>query len=140
MQCLQKRSKEVSFGFENADKAILTFRGCALQCLIVQNYIKEGIHLLQGLLTHLEGEYMNSLDSQANFWIFTGTTVRVALMNGLNRDPSHYVNLTPFESEMRRRLWLCIVHCDVVLSFQMGLPSMTIRRCSPSEKPTRGRF
>ncbi|OQV11224.1 Fungal Zn2-Cys6 binuclear cluster domain-containing protein [Cladophialophora immunda] len=106
------------------DEKISTFRNCALQCLALEDYTNGNIHGLQGLLTHLEAEYMRSLDSQANLWILAGTCVRVALMNGLHRDPSYYVALSPFESEMRRRLWLCIVHCDVLLSFQMGLPAM----------------
>ncbi|KAF2093894.1 hypothetical protein NA57DRAFT_68922 [Rhizodiscina lignyota] len=94
-----------------SDETISIFRTCAVQCLALEDYTNGNIHGLQGLLTHLESEYMRSLDSQANLWILTGTTVRIALMNGLHRDPSHYANLSPFESEMRRRLW-------------MGLPAM----------------
>lgn len=103
---------------------VATFRHCALQCLTLHDYAKGDIHLLQGMLTHLESEYFQSLDPQANFYILTGTIVRVALMLKLHRDPRHFSNLSPFQAELRRRLWLNIVHGDILLSFQMGLPSM----------------
>ncbi|KIW20184.1 hypothetical protein PV08_00759 [Exophiala spinifera] len=106
------------------DAMAATFRHCALQCLTLDDYAKGDIHLLQGMLTHLESEYFQSLDPQANFYILTGTIVRVALMLKLHRDPRHFSNLSPFQAEMRRRLWLNIVHGDILLSFQMGLPSM----------------
>ncbi|KAJ9629205.1 hypothetical protein H2204_008845 [Knufia peltigerae] len=110
------------------DDMVSTFRHCALQCLTLDDYAKGDIHLLQGMLTHLEAEYFQSLDPQANFYILTGTIVRVALMLKLHRDPRHFSNLSPFQAEMRRRLWLSIVHGDVLLSFQMGLPSMILHR------------
>ncbi|KIW56636.1 hypothetical protein, variant [Exophiala xenobiotica] len=106
------------------DETVANFRHCALECLTLEDYAKADIHLLQGMLTHLEAEYFQSLDPQANFYILTGTIVRVALMINLHRDPRHFSNLSPFEAETRRRLWLCIVHGDILLSFQMGLPSM----------------
>lgn len=115
--------------------AVSTFRLCALRCLTLDDYAKADIHLLQGILTHLEAEYFQSLDPQANFYILTGTTVRVALMIGLHRDPSHHRKFTTFESEMRRRLWLCIVHGDILLSFQMGLPSMIPAGQSDTGRP-----
>ncbi|KIV85801.1 hypothetical protein PV11_01458 [Exophiala sideris] len=117
------------------DETVSTFRLCALRCLTLDDYAKADIHLLQGLLTHLEAEYFQSLDPQANFYILTGTTVRVALMIGLHREPSHDSKFATFESEIRRRLWLCVVHGDILLSFQMGLPSMIPYEQSDTARP-----
>lgn len=50
--------------------------------------------------------------------------VRLAMRMGLHRDPKHYVSLTPFQGEMRRRLWTFVRQSDLLFSFQMGLPSM----------------
>ncbi|KAI1618511.1 fungal-specific transcription factor domain-containing protein [Exophiala viscosa] len=119
----------------DVDETISTFRLCALRCLTLDDYARANIHLLQGLLTHLEAEYFQSLDPQANFYILTGTTVRVSLMIGLNRDAAHDSKFTTFECEMRRRLWLCIVHGDILLSFQMGLPSMIPYAQSDTTRP-----
>lgn|SRR5687768_377919 len=42
---------------------------------------------------------------------------------GYHRDPRHFKSLSPYEGEMRRRIW---AHCcifDVVLATQLGLPT-----------------
>lgn len=43
---------------------------------------------------------------------------------GYHRDPRHFKSLSPYEGEMRRRVW---AHCcifDVVLATQLGLPTI----------------
>src|ERR1700742_2140980 len=80
------------------------FKNCALQCLTLENYAKCNVRLLTSLLTQLEAEYFQSLDPQANHWIQPATAVRVALMIGLHRDPSHDPNVSVFEAEMLRRM------------------------------------
>lgn len=38
-------------------------------------------------------------------WKATGNLVRYAMMAGLHRDPSEFPGVSPFEGELRRRLW-----------------------------------
>ncbi len=45
-------------------------------------------------------------------WTLTGLAIRIALSLGLHRDGTHF-GLTPFETEMRRRLWWQVVILDV---------------------------
>ena len=44
-------------------------------------------------------------------WSLTGVLVRLAVSMKLHRDGSHLANITPFEIEMRRRLWwqICLI-------------------------------
>jgi hypothetical protein len=41
-----------------------------------------------------------------------------------NRDPEQYENILPFDGEMRRRVWYCVVQLDTISSLLLGLPSM----------------
>src|SRR3569833_1022838 len=43
---------------------------------------------------------------------------------GYHRDPRHFKSLSPYEGEMRRRLWAHIYIFDVVLATQLGLPTI----------------
>jgi hypothetical protein len=42
-------------------------------------------------------------------WIAAGDLVRLAIASGMHRDPSMLANVSPFEKEMKKRLWLTIV-------------------------------
>lgn len=78
--------------------------------------------MIETLLLHLLGEY--SRGTEANTWVMGGMIVRLALRMGYHRDPKHYPNITPFQGELRRRVWAMLRMLDALLSFQTGLPSM----------------
>ena len=42
-------------------------------------------------------------------WIAAGDLVRLAIASGMHRDPSMLANISPFEKEMKKRLWFTIV-------------------------------
>jgi len=50
--------------------------------------------------------------------------VRLAMRMGYHRDPSNFAGVSPYQGEMRRRLWSFIRQMDVVFSFQLALPGM----------------
>lgn len=59
-------------------------------------------------------------------FVLSGVAVRLALKMGLHRDGSS-LGLSPFETEMRRRLWLHIAHMDFKISDLIGAkPSMDL--------------
>jgi hypothetical protein len=45
-------------------------------------------------------------------WSLTGLLIRLAMSIGLHRDGSYFPNISPFEVEMRRRLWWQICYID----------------------------
>ncbi|KAJ5918340.1 hypothetical protein N7454_010715 [Penicillium verhagenii] len=59
-------------------------------------------------------------DSPRYIWMMTGIVIRMALALGLQRDGSHFGYLTPFEIEMRRRVWWCLCMIDVRASEDQG--------------------
>lgn len=54
---------------------------------------------------------------------------------GYHRDSDHYPSITPFEGEMRRRLWYSAYTFDVLTSFQLGLPGIVLSVESDTQKP-----
>lgn len=77
-------------------------------------------------MVYVHGCYLPAKDSDVNLWLLMGTGIRLAISRGYHRDPSRLSGSTisPFEAEMRRRIWICIFQADVLMSFQLGLPSM----------------
>ncbi|KAH3011702.1 hypothetical protein KXW60_009434 [Aspergillus fumigatus] len=61
--------------------------------------------------------------------------VRLAMRLGLHRDPSHFSNLSPFEGEMRRRIWSTIDQIDCLSSFHLGIPAAVRSEDSDTNAP-----
>ncbi|KAK6950761.1 hypothetical protein Daesc_007286 [Daldinia eschscholtzii] len=60
-------------------------------------------------------------DSPRFVYMMTGLVIRMGLSLGLHRDGSRFPHLTPFEVEMRRRLWWHICLLDVRASEDQGM-------------------
>ncbi|KAF2795973.1 hypothetical protein K505DRAFT_301175 [Melanomma pulvis-pyrius CBS 109.77] len=59
-------------------------------------------------------------DSPRFVWMITGLVIRMAQYLGLQRDGSHFEHLTPFEIEMRRKVWWVVYMLDVRASEDQG--------------------
>jgi Fungal specific transcription factor domain len=68
-------------------------------------------------------------------WMVMGTAARLALRMGYHRDPSQFPNLSPFEGEMRRRVFFLVEAFDLLLSFQAGLPPIISEGECDTEAP-----
>ncbi|RFU25920.1 hypothetical protein B7463_g10414, partial [Scytalidium lignicola] len=123
----------VTLPFNQSTVAQLRTR--TIECISSTHPSRPTPHLLETLLLHIEAEFISSPDSRVDTWMLTSTAVRVALHNGLHRDPSLHKGISPFEAEMRRRLWLGIKQCDIMMSFQVGLPAMIPRRQADVKLP-----
>lgn len=59
-------------------------------------------------------------DSPRFVWMMTGLVIRMAQYLGLQRDGAHFEHLTPFEIEMRRKVWWAVCMLDVRASEDQG--------------------
>jgi hypothetical protein len=59
-------------------------------------------------------------DSPRFVWMMTGLAIRMALSLGLHRDGSHFIHLSPYQIEMRRRVWWSICMLDTRSSADQG--------------------
>jgi transcription factor-like protein len=59
-------------------------------------------------------------DSPRYAWMMTGLVIRMAQYLGLQRDGSHFDHLTPYEIELRRKLWWALCMLDSRASEDQG--------------------
>ena len=59
-------------------------------------------------------------DSPRFVWMMTGLVIRMAQYLGLQRDGTHFKHLTPFEVEMRRKVWWTLCMLDLRASEDQG--------------------
>jgi len=104
---------------------IRTYRECCVQCLVLSNYTKPGPYTLETLFIYMESEFLLNKDDQVQSFLLVGNATRLALRMGLHRDSTKVGgNITPFQGEMRRRLWHHLLQIDLLSSFHIGLPGM----------------
>ncbi|KID74342.1 Trichosetin biosynthesis cluster transcription factor TF23 [Metarhizium brunneum] len=92
------------------------------QSLIAGNYSNGGPFALEALLHYTIVEQTRYPDADVGTWLLTGVIVRLGLRMGYHRDPSHFPGITPFQGEMRRRIWVVMHALDVMTSLLLGLP------------------
>ncbi|KAH8596409.1 fungal-specific transcription factor domain-containing protein [Bisporella sp. PMI_857] len=68
-------------------------------------------------------------DSPRFVWMMTGLVIRMAKALGLHRDGSHFDYLTPYEVEIRRKVWWAVCMLDLRASEDQGT-ELTITRDS----------
>ena len=73
-------------------------------------------------------------DAARVIWTLTGLIVRMAQTLGIHRDGSHF-NLSPFEIEMRRRLWWQVCILDVRASEDHGCDPTIVEQQFDTKMP-----
>ncbi|CZT22718.1 related to transcription activator protein acu-15 [Ramularia collo-cygni] len=100
------------------------FRKLTAQCLLLSDITQGNPQTLETLVLHVQAEYGRSRDAEPAVLLMTGICVRLAMRMGYHRDPGPFPGISPFEGEMRRRVWTFVRQCDLLISFQFGLPAM----------------
>lgn len=95
-----------------------------VQCLVLADYMNGGPYIMEALINYQIIEHMRYPDASVHTWILFGTILRIALRMGYHRDPSHFPNISAFQGEMRRRIFVALHAMDVMLSLQVGLPRL----------------
>lgn len=125
-------SLAASFGLRDSDPKseqaqnilaeVNKYHTMAASAAVLADFTKPKQYTLECLILYAAG--LRSNNAFVNVWLMIGLVVRLALRMGYHRDPSHYPAITCFHGEMRRRVWSIIGMIDVLISFQLGLPSM----------------
>ncbi|KAF2720932.1 hypothetical protein K431DRAFT_285401 [Polychaeton citri CBS 116435] len=117
------------------DRAVLLsrYRFAMEQALARANFlISEEIVVLQAFVIYLMCLRRNS-DARV-IWTLTGLVVRIAQTMGIHRDGTHF-GLTPFEVEMRRRLWWQVCILDTRASEDHGCDPTIIEQAFDTKMP-----
>ena len=111
------------------------YRGLTGQCLLLADFTKPVNNMIETMVLHLHCEYARNRDVEVGVWVLVGMIVRLAMRMGYHRDPKNYKDITPFQGELRRRVWTFVRQSDLLFSFQIGLPSMIRLGDSDTELP-----
>ncbi|KAK8107275.1 uncharacterized protein PG998_009288 [Apiospora kogelbergensis] len=95
-----------------------------VQCLVLGRYTTANAYALEAFMLHLQSCFFSFDVAPVDMWFEMGTVIRLAFRMGYHRDPSKLAGISPYDGEMRRRLWLNISQIDALLSYQLGFPSM----------------
>ncbi|CAM1510895.1 Fc.00g084080.m01.CDS01 [Cosmosporella sp. VM-42] len=127
----------VSSGSKSLIPPARTLSKRAEQCLVLGKYATAKEHSIEALMVHMQSCYLGAKDSDVNLWLLMGVIIPLAIRMGYHRDPAKLSGsaLSPFDGEMRRRVWVSIYQVDTLASFQMGLPSMIPSEYCDTELP-----
>ena len=100
------------------------FRRLTAQCLLLADITQPIAQILETLILHVQAEYGRSRDAEPGVLLMVSLCVRLAMRMGYHRDPAPHPQITPFQGEIRRRVWTFVRQCDLLISFQFGLPAM----------------
>ncbi|OGE51031.1 hypothetical protein PENARI_c015G03127 [Penicillium arizonense] len=112
------------------------FRNSVAQCLTLADYTKPHPYLIEALVFHLHGDFSQHRETDVSIWVLAGVITRLAMRSGYHRDSKMFPNITPFQGEIRRRVWSFVRQADLLFSFQVGLPSMIRSSDSDTELPS----
>lgn len=108
------------------------------ECLLLGNYTTSKEHGVEALLLHLVASWLRAKVSDTNLWFLMGKVVQLAICKGYHRESTKVpgLGISPFEGEMRRRVWLSLYQFEALMSFQLGLPSMVPADCCDTALPS----
>ena len=103
----------------NADSRYIV---ASAHCLALGEYFRPKQFSVESLLLFVQADCLTGLGMSPDLAPIFGLLIRLATKMGYHRDPDIF-QLSAFEKEMRRRTWSLCMQMDLLLSFQMGLPS-----------------
>ncbi|KAN0090038.1 hypothetical protein V8E51_018617 [Hyaloscypha variabilis] len=101
----------------------IRFSAAAAHCLAAGQYYKPQKLSVEALLLYAQARCILSVDISPDMAILFGTLVRLATVMGYHRDAGSREDVSAFDAEMRRRTWSLCMQLDLLVSFQLGLPS-----------------
>jgi hypothetical protein len=109
----------------NEDLMAANYQEQAVNCIKLGDYSQNNPFTVEALLFYLFTEFFGNNDTFYSLWLLSALVMRVAMRMGYHRDPRHYPSITPYEAEIRRRIWCTLMPLDILGSGQVGLPFIT---------------
>ncbi|KAJ5160909.1 uncharacterized protein N7482_007913 [Penicillium canariense] len=115
---------------------VSNFRLRIVQCLILGDYTKGGVYVLETLLLYMAVELFLRRDAEIGIWILLGIIVQLSMHMGYHRDPKNFRGISPFDGEMRKRVWATLLEVQLGISMQMGLPRLIAQWQTNTTEPS----
>ena len=120
------RSKAISLSSPDVVVDTKALMSMAARCLVSGNYVSARPWSVEAMILYSHCRSFQKQDSDPTIWTLYAVAVRLAQRQGYHRDAGKISGkITPFQAEMRRRVWFAIESYDLLFSYQHGLPPMT---------------
>ncbi|KAJ6161256.1 hypothetical protein N7470_004652 [Penicillium chermesinum] len=119
----------------NADNMIRDFNRKINRCLVLGRYEECPPGTIETLCCLMNSQFHYAEIKEMSHVLTMGIIIRLAQRMGYHRDASHFPNISPFNGEMRRRVWMLIMDLDTMLSLSVGLPRLLREFQSDSAMP-----
>ncbi len=107
----------------------------ALSIFLVSSLTPSDLGVLLNRLLFLHKMMFRNQNHGRSFWVLSGVAMRVAHFLGLHRDPSSFPGVSPFEAELRRRLWWHLVTLEGRTAEDSGLALNTMEAATNTRFP-----
>ena len=124
-----------TFGDVSPMEKYRQYRAAAGWALVAAKFTSPNPLKTQSYLSYVTTEFMTNPSSKTDCYTLSAVNIRLMLQMGFHRDPSKLPNISPFEGEMRRRMWHLAVQVELLVSFHLGLPSILNGLESDTEIP-----
>lgn len=94
-----------------------------------------GKYKVEAAVVYLGMEYVRTANLKTDVSVLLGLVSRLAIVSGYHRDTQIYDQSTPFEAEMRRRVWLTLLVTDCVVAYETGLPRAMPSALGDAKRP-----
>lgn len=94
----------------------------AAHCLAIGKHHQPRPYVVEALLLFAQTKCFSQMDVTPDIGSLLGLATRAAIRMGYHRDPAR-LPISIFEKEMRRRVWSALLQLELLISFQLGLPS-----------------
>jgi len=124
MQSYAREGDEPAEFYGVAAETADIYRKRVAQCILSSDISAPTPYSMETTMLYGLSEYTRLPDGNIGLWMLGGILIRKAMHMGYHRDPKFFPSISPFEGEIRRRVWMAIWMKDVLTSCQLGLPSM----------------
>ncbi|KAF4341882.1 transcription activator acu-15 [Fusarium beomiforme] len=102
-----------------------TFISMSARCIVSGKYRMAAESSVEALAMHLHARCFYRSDQDIDLSQLHALAVRIAQQRFYHVDGGHFSQIvTPFQAEMRRRVWYYLQYYDVLLSLEHGLPPL----------------
>ena len=107
----------------------------AAQCLVLGEYFQPKTFCVEAILLYIHSRFITRLEISPDMAGLLSMIAHVATISGYHRESS-VRDLSPFETEMRRRAWSTLMQIDLLVSFHLGVPPKINLAVSDTRTPS----
>ncbi|RFU27134.1 hypothetical protein B7463_g9207, partial [Scytalidium lignicola] len=98
------------------------YKRSIVRCLVSSDYTNPVMYTVDTIVLYVTSEWMTTPDANLETSMVLGLAIRLAMRMGIHRDSKWQPQITPWQGEMRRRLWAVLQGTDIQYSFHLSIP------------------